>query len=72
MSFNFCGNENVVSLLDSILKNQKFSHAYLFYGEDGVGKKTIARQFAQAIFCKNDLKQEKNWKIPCFASAGKS
>ncbi len=56
MSFNFCGNENVVSLLDSILKNQKFSHAYLFYGEDGVGKKTIARQFAQAIFCENDNK----------------
>lgn len=56
MAFNFCGNENVVSLLDNILKRQKFSHAYLFYGEDGVGKKTIARQFAQAIFCKNDNK----------------
>lgn len=56
MSFNFCGNENVASLLNNILKRQKFSHAYLFYGEEGVGKKTIARQFAQAIFCKNDNK----------------
>ena len=56
MSFNFCGNENVVSLLDNILKCQKFSHAYLFYGEEGVGKKTIARQFAQAIFCKKGNK----------------
>lgn len=56
MSFNFCGNENIASLLENILKRQKFSHAYLFYGEDGVGKKTIARQFAQAIFCNNDNK----------------
>lgn len=56
MSFDFCGNENVVSLLNNIIKNQRFSHAYLFYGEEGVGKKTIVRQFAQAILCKNQNK----------------
>lgn len=56
MSFNFCGNKNMVSLLDNILRRRRFSHAYLFYGEEGVGKKTIARQFAQAILCKNQNK----------------
>ena len=56
MSFDFCGNENMVSLLNNIVEHRRFSHAYLFYGEEGVGKKTIARQFAQAILCKNQNK----------------
>lgn len=56
MSFDFCGNENMVSLLNNIVEHRRFFHAYLFYGEEGVGKKTIARQFAQAILCKNQNK----------------
>lgn len=51
MSFEFCGNENMLSSLNNIIKSQKFSHAYLFYGEEGLGKKNIARQFAQGILC---------------------
>ena len=51
MSFEFCGNENILSTLNNIVESQKFSHSYLFYGEEGVGKKNISRQFAQAILC---------------------
>jgi len=36
---------------------------------EAVGKKSF---FAESIFCENDLKQEKIWKMPCFASVGKS
>ncbi len=49
-------NEILLNVLNNIIKQDKISHAYLFYGEEGVGKKTIAKFFAQSIFC-NGLKK---------------
>ena len=56
MPFEFCGNENMLSTLNNIIKFRKFSHAYLFFGDEGVGKKNVCRQFAQGILCQGEDK----------------
>lgn len=33
------------------IQNQRLSHAYLFYGEEGVGKKELAYAFACLLYC---------------------
>lgn len=40
-----------VRMLQSGLKVGRLSHAYLFHGPKGTGKRRTARAFAQAIFC---------------------
>lgn len=51
MSFDFYGNKRAVSLLQKAIASDKIAHAYLFSGEMGLGKKTLARQFAKGILC---------------------
>jgi len=50
------GQEHVVSVLESALKNKNISHAYLFFGSRGTGKTSIARIFADELgVSPNDL-----------------
>lgn len=51
MSLNLKGNQTALSSLNEVLQNRRFSHAYLFYGEEGTGKRTLAKQFAKGILC---------------------
>lgn len=52
LSFNkFIGQKKIISSLQSLLETQKISHAYLFIGPIGIGKKTIARIFSSLILC---------------------
>jgi len=43
------GQDHIVSILESSVKNDKVSHAYLFVGTRGTGKTSIARIFAHDI-----------------------
>lgn len=43
------GHLKVKSILQKQLQAQKFPHAYLFFGPEGLGKKTLALEFAQKI-----------------------
>lgn len=45
------GQEQLVSLLTSTIKQKKTAHAYLFCGGRGTGKTTVARIFARDIGC---------------------
>jgi DNA polymerase-3 subunit gamma/tau len=45
------GQEQLVTLLQSAIKQKKVSHAYLFCGGRGTGKTTVARIFAHDIGC---------------------
>ena len=45
------GQEQIVELLQSSLKQKKISHAYLFCGGRGTGKTTVARIFSRDIGC---------------------
>lgn len=52
MSFQeIIGQERAKRLLQSSLREDKLSHAYIFNGPSGTGKKQMARYFAKAIFC---------------------
>lgn len=45
------GHKQIVQHLDSAMKLNKVSHAYIFSGEKGSGKKLLASTFAQALQC---------------------
>lgn len=40
-------------LLQTALQTGKLSHAYIFHGADGIGKTTLALEFAKAIVCEH-------------------
>ena len=47
------GHEKTIDRLKSAIRNDRVSHAYLFAGDAGSGKKTLARAFAQALQCQS-------------------
>lgn len=48
------GHEKPIAILKSAMAANRVAHAYLFYGMEGVGKKTIASVFARALNCLDD------------------
>jgi len=52
MSFkDVLGHSRPIDLLQRAIKNDKVGHSYLFLGEEGIGRKFVAFQFAKAINC---------------------
>ena len=47
------GHEDVVEHLRNAIRTGKVSHSYIFTGDVGAGKKTIARAFAAALECES-------------------
>jgi DNA polymerase-3 subunit delta' len=45
------GQEKAISMLQGILRRRRLAGAYLFCGEPGIGKRTIALNFAKAVNC---------------------
>jgi DNA polymerase-3 subunit delta' len=53
MSFqSIPGQERVKRILQNSLRTDKVSHAYIFNGQYGTGRKRMALAFAQALYCK--------------------
>ncbi len=48
------GNQDIKTYLESVIKSDKVSHSYLFVGEEGIGKKLIAEEFARKLLCEKD------------------
>lgn len=46
---NIIGHDDKKTYFESIIKNHNISHSYIFYGEDGIGKLTFAKEFAKEI-----------------------
>lgn len=40
-------------ILSNAIKSGKVNHAYIFYGNSGIGKMTVAKKFSQYLICKN-------------------
>ncbi len=51
MALEMIGHKWAVDLLTRHLAEREVRHAYLFTGPDGVGKRTLALQFTQALLC---------------------
>lgn len=51
MNWNLLGHEWAVSLLKEHIVQEQVRHAYLLTGPQGVGRRTLALRFAQALNC---------------------
>ncbi len=49
------GQNNVIHKLINIRNSGKISHAYIFYGIEGVGKDAVAIEFAKYVNCDNPI-----------------
>ena len=47
------GHQTITDHLEKEIKSGEVSHAYLFSGIDGIGKKKTAREFAKALICQD-------------------
>ena len=45
--------DSALSLLRSMIRRDRLPHAFIIFGERGVGKKTLAREMARLILCQN-------------------
>ena len=45
------GQEIIVKTLKNSIKNNRFSHAYMFFGPRGTGKTTVSKIFSRAVNC---------------------
>ena len=52
---NILGHNKVKKLLTSDLDEQEVSHAYLFLGLEGIGKKELAIEYAKELLNTNNL-----------------
>ncbi|MCK5533643.1 DNA polymerase III subunit delta' [bacterium] len=61
---NILGQEIPLKIIQNAVKAEKYAHAYLFVGPEGVGKKSTAFAFARLLNCKHrvaiDNKGEKH------------
>ena len=48
---NIIGHQSTIASLQMAVARQRLAHAYLFHGEDAIGKRTTATCFAQALNC---------------------
>ena len=48
---SYIGHESIKEELNKVVKSGSISHAYLFVGKDGIGKKKVALDFANDILC---------------------
>ena len=52
----FC-QDKAISILQRAYTAGKVPHAYIFAGQEGVGKFTTAKEFAKLLLCKNPVKE---------------
>jgi DNA polymerase-3 subunit delta' len=52
-NWNIVGHKRAVRLLRTAIARDAVSHAYLFSGAPGIGKTTLAREFAAALQCED-------------------
>jgi DNA polymerase-3 subunit delta' len=60
-NWNIIGHKWAVDLLRNSLISRRIRHAYLFTGPQGIGRRTLASRYAQAINCLHETTTEK----PC-------
>lgn len=54
MTMSLIGNKRTCNLISSMINNRKIPHAIIIEGEEGLGKKTLAKYIAKACLCASD------------------
>ncbi len=57
--------DHIIDHFKKAMKADHLSHAYIFTGQDGVGKTLFAKEFIKALFCKNDENDSCNSCLNC-------
>jgi DNA polymerase-3 subunit delta' len=57
--------DHIIDHFKKAIKADHLSHAYIFTGQDGVGKTLFAKEFIKALFCKNDENDSCNSCLNC-------
>jgi DNA polymerase-3 subunit delta' len=63
VNWNLLGHDWAVEILSRHIATHNTRHAYLFTGPDGVGRRTLAIRFSQALNCSQPVEPG----VPCFA-----
>ncbi|MBI2430082.1 MAG: hypothetical protein HYV29_15045 [Ignavibacteriales bacterium] len=58
------GQERVKKILQTAIRHNRVAHAYLFWGNDGVGTESVALEFARTLLC------EKQSAVSCGECSG--
>ncbi|HHT9105150.1 MAG TPA: DNA polymerase III subunit delta' [Candidatus Wujingus californicus] len=54
MSFKIIScQDHLLKFFKNAIKNNRLAHAYIFVGQEGIGKTLFSKELAKAIFCKN-------------------
>lgn len=61
--FEVAGHKEQMRMIKMAFDSQRFAHAYIIYGPDGVGKSVFARYMASLVLCKGDTAHLRN--KPC-------
>lgn len=51
---NIAGHDNIKNILSNNINTKNILHSYLFIGEEGIGKKMLAKEFAKTILCTSE------------------
>ncbi|NWF73116.1 MAG: DNA polymerase III subunit delta', partial [Nitrospirae bacterium] len=52
MPFRDCiGHQTSIAFLQAAVNHKRLAHAYLFHGEEAIGKRLTALRLAQALSC---------------------
>ncbi len=51
---NVLGQDRALNILRGCVSKDRIAHAYLFSGEDGIGKRLTAVNFAKILNCQNN------------------
>lgn len=57
---NILGNQKTKEIIERTIISNRVSHSYMFIGQEGIGKKLIAKEFAKAILCLSENKYEQS------------
>ena len=51
---DFLGNEKIKEQISSLAESGRLPHAIVIEGDEGLGKRTFAREIALNLFCRSD------------------
>ena len=60
---NIIGHDDQKAYFGNIINKHNISHSYIFYGEDGIGKLTFAKEFAKKVLNTDNLESCQDFKI---------